>query len=113
MRKPRKSSGRKNQKAALTPATNTDEVLKRQLRAREERHRITNLKPRHPVFSNFEVRSPSGMTYRVEIRAISSRQFSCTCTDFRINGLDTCKHAEAVLLQLARRGRFTFASAYV
>jgi SNF2-related domain len=91
--------------------TDADEILKRQLRAREERHRIANLDSKHPVFSNFEVKSPSGMTYQVEIRDLLSRQFSCTCTDFRINGLGTCKHVEAVLLQLARRHRAEFKAA--
>jgi hypothetical protein len=42
------------------------------------------------------------MTYHAEIRDLATRQFSCTCTDFRINGLGTCKHIEALLLQLAR-----------
>jgi superfamily II DNA or RNA helicase len=91
--------------------TDADELAKRKLRAREERHRITNLDPAHPVFSNFEVRSPSGMTYRAEIRDVASRQFSCACTDFRINGLGTCKHIEAILLQLARRHRAEFKAA--
>ena len=91
--------------------TDADELAKRQLRAREERHRIRNVDPAHPIFSNFEVASPSGMTYRVEIRDVASRQFSCTCTDFRINGLGTCKHIEAILLQLARRHRAEFKAA--
>jgi hypothetical protein len=81
------------------------------LRGREERHRISNLDPANPIFSNFEVRSPSGMTYRAEIRDIACRQFSCTCTDFRSNGLGTCKHVEAILLQLARRNRAEFKAA--
>jgi len=91
--------------------TDEDEILKRRVRARAERHRIVNLDARHPVFSDFEVGSPSGMTYRVEVRDVASRQFSCTCTDFRINGLGTCKHVEAVLLQLARRQRAEFKAA--
>jgi hypothetical protein len=91
--------------------TDADELAKRQLRAREERHRIRNVDPAHPIFSNFEVASPSGMTYRAEIRDVASRQFSCTCTDFRINGLGTCKHVEAILLQLARRHRADFKAA--
>jgi len=91
--------------------TDADELAKRRLRAREEKFRITNLDPAHPVFSNFEVKSPSGMTYRAEIRDVASRQFSCTCTDFRINGLGTCKHVEALLLQLARRQRAEFKGA--
>src|SRR5262249_31246846 len=32
------------------------------------------------------------------------RQFACDCVDFRINGLGTCKHVEAVLWHL--EGRF-------
>ena len=91
--------------------TDADELAKRKLRAREERHRITNVDPGHPIFSNFEVQSPSGMTYRAEIRDVASRQFSCTCTDFRINGLGTCKHIEAILLQLARRHQAEFKTA--
>jgi hypothetical protein len=91
--------------------TDADELAKRQLRAREEKFRITNLDPAHPVFSNFEVKSPSGMTYRAEVRDVASRQFSCTCTDFRINGLGTCKHIEAILLQLSRRHRAEFKAA--
>src|SRR6266542_3050329 len=101
---------------ALPPATDwrttdADELAKRKLRAREERHRITNVDRAHPVFSNFEIQSPSGMTYRAEIRDVASRQFSCTCTDFRINGLGTCKHIEAILLQLARRPQQSEAAA--
>lgn len=51
------------------------------------------------------------MTYRAEVRDVVSRQFSCTCKDFRINGLGTCKHIEAVLLQLARRVQAEFKAA--
>jgi hypothetical protein len=92
----------------LPPATDwrtTDEheILKRRLRATEEKARVENLDPAHPVFSNFAVHSPSGLTYQVEIRDLATRHFACTCTDFRINGLGTCKHVEAVLLHLARR----------
>lgn len=114
---PRKAGPSKKQTPPdLPPATDwrtTDqhEILKRRLRAREESFRITNLDPAEPIFSNFEIRSPSGMSYRAEIRDIASSQFSCTCTDFRINGLGTCKHIEALLLQLAHRHRPEFAAA--
>ena len=112
-RKPKKSGA----SGAVLPVptdwrtTDADELAKRKLRAREEKFRITNLAPVHPVFSNFEVRSQSGMTYAVEVRDVVTSQFSCTCTDFRINGLGTCKHAEATLLQLARRQRAEFKAA--
>src|SRR5438093_1606277 len=83
--------------------TDADEIARRKLRAQTETARITNLDPRHPIFSNFRVSSPSGMTYTVEVRSLAELRFSCTCVDFRINGLGTCKHVEATLLYLEAR----------
>lgn len=67
---PAKKSARKKPAAEipLPPAhdwrtTDEDEILRRVQRARDEKHAITNLDPRHPVFSTFRVGSPSGMTY--------------------------------------------------
>ena len=91
--------------------TDEDEIRKRQARARNESFSILNLFPEHPVFSNFEVGSGSGLTYGVELRDVLSRSFSCTCTDFRINGLGTCKHVEAVLLHLRLKKRVAFKGA--
>lgn len=86
--------------------TDEQEILKRQLRAREESMQLRNECTDHPVFSNFEVRSGSGLSYRVEVRDVAARQFSCTCADFRKNGLGTCKHVEAVLVHArAKAGR--------
>jgi SNF2-related domain/Helicase conserved C-terminal domain len=85
--------------------TDQDEINRRRLRAQTEEFRITNRDPRHPIFSNFHVRSGSGLTYSVEIRDLGARQFGCDCVDFRINGLGTCKHVEAVLLYLDARVR--------
>jgi hypothetical protein len=65
--------------------------------------RIRNRDPRHPIYSNFEVKSTSGLSYAVEIRSVSERRFSCNCVDFRINALGTCKHIEAVLFFLEAR----------
>ncbi len=80
--------------------TDQDEIRLRQQRAMEEQPRIRNLEPSQRIFSQFEVISKSGMTYTVELRSLAGRIFSCTCTDFRINGLGTCKHVEAVILNL-------------
>lgn len=91
--------------------TDTDEINKRRLRARQEAFVISNLDPRHPIFSNFRVKSASGLTYTVEIRDLRQRQFGCDCVDFRINGLGTCKHVEAVLLHLEARFRRLLAAA--
>jgi hypothetical protein len=91
--------------------TDQDEVNRRRARARTEEFRISNADPRHPIFSNFRVRSGSGLTYSVEVRDVRQRQFACDCVDFRINGLGTCKHVEAVLLYLEARFKRLFRAA--
>jgi superfamily II DNA or RNA helicase len=91
--------------------TDEDEINRRRQRARDEAFTIANCDARHPIFSNFRVASGSGLTYSVEIRSVRDRQFACECVDFRINGLGTCKHVEAVLLQLSRRFKRLFESA--
>lgn len=103
-------------KPELPPAhdwrtTDADEIAKRQMRAREERFRIENLDPRHPVCSNFQVHSSSARSYSVEVRDPSARTGICTCVDFRVNNLGTCKHLEAVWLQLQRRQRGAWTAA--
>src|SRR5262245_38091755 len=62
-----------------------EEIERRRKRAEGESFRIGNVDSRHPVFSNFRVESGSGMTYSVEIRELSGREFACDCVDFRIN----------------------------
>ncbi len=64
--------------------------------------RIEALEASEPVFSTFAVRSPSGGSYEVEVRSLSALENSCTCPDFRTNGLATCKHTEAVVARLRR-----------
>lgn len=41
--------------------------------------------------------------YRVTIRSLHQRANLCTCPDFQVNQLGTCKHIEAVLHKLAKR----------
>src|SRR5438309_2193549 len=91
--------------------TDEDEINRRRARAQSEEFRIANSDPRHPIFSNFRVQSGSGLTYSVEIRELRQRQFACECVDFRINGLGTCKHVEAVLLHLEARFKRFFQTA--
>jgi hypothetical protein len=91
--------------------TDEDEIERRRYRARTEPMRIRNLDPKHPIYSNFEVKSASGLSYTVEIRSISQRLFSCNCVDFRINALGTCKHVEATLLHIEARHRRLFREA--
>ena len=96
---------------AVWNTTDAQELARRQERARDESFVIRNLDPRHPVFSNFEIQSGSGLNYQVEIRDIASRRFSCQCVDFRINGLGSCKHVEAVLYHLEGRFKRLYAAA--
>ncbi len=91
--------------------TDQEEIDRRKARAQEEGFVVSNPTPKHPVFSNFKVQSPSGQTYQVEIRGLERGQNSCTCVDYRVNGLGTCKHVEAVLLYLQARHKALFASA--
>jgi superfamily II DNA or RNA helicase len=91
--------------------TDADEINRRRWRAQTGSFQIRNLEARHPIFSNFQVGSASGLSYSVEIRDVRERQFHCDCVDFRINGLGTCKHVEAVLLQLQARFRRLFNAA--
>ncbi|HOE61222.1 MAG TPA: DEAD/DEAH box helicase [Kiritimatiellia bacterium] len=82
--------------------TDQDEINRRKRRAASEPMTILNRTPAHPVFSNFNVTSrSSGQTYQVEVREISPRVGSCTCPDFRVNDLGTCKHLERVIRELA------------
>lgn len=114
---PAKKAAKKKPSAIPVPpagdwrSTDEEEILRRIQRARDEKHTVTNLHPEQPVFSSFAVKSPSGMTYQVEVRSPSDRSFSCTCPDFRTAGLGTCKHAEAVLIRLKRRHKADFAFA--
>ncbi len=104
----RKKKQQSDSKIIIPPAhdwrtTDVDEINRRRLRARNERFHITNTDPREPVHSRFQVKSANGMKYSVEIRDVAGRQFACTCVDFSVNSLGTCKHVEAVLLQLEVR----------
>ena len=86
--------------------TDADEVARRVDRAKAEPMAIANLDAGEPFYGTFAVVSEgSGMPYQVEIRSLTSRQNSCTCPDFRVNGLGTCKHVEAVLNELGKKPR--------
>jgi superfamily II DNA or RNA helicase len=75
------------------------QVQRRQERARSTQYGIRNLGD-HPIFARFAVESPSGKTYEVTIRSLKEHANSCTCPDFLTNLVGTCKHVEAVLLQV-------------
>lgn len=58
----------------------------------------------HRFFSDFEVTNPqSRRTYRVTVRGEAPGRNSCTCPDFAVNTLGTCKHIEFVLARLREK----------
>ena len=75
------------------------QIERRRQRAREEITQISN-KGSHPLFSQFDVSSVSGRSYRVEIRSLDELQNTCTCPDYKTNLIGTCKHIESVMLHL-------------
>ncbi|NQT16207.1 MAG: SWIM zinc finger family protein, partial [Planctomycetes bacterium] len=77
-------------------------ALRRQY-GREQKFRLKNLGD-DPIFSEFEVTNPeTEQTYRVAIRGCGLGENFCTCPDFAVNTLGTCKHIEFALAKLARK----------
>lgn len=73
--------------------------------ALDQKFTIKNLGT-HPVFSDFEVHNPqSGKTYKVSIRDNETSFNFCSCPDFKVNGLGTCKHIENLLHKLSQSKR--------
>jgi superfamily II DNA or RNA helicase len=76
--------------------------LRRQA-GRETRLVVRNLGD-DPVFSEFSVTNPeTKRTYRVVVRGESPGVNFCSCPDYAVNTLGTCKHIEATLNRLRRR----------
>ncbi|MHB1158387.1 MAG: DEAD/DEAH box helicase [Phycisphaerales bacterium] len=79
---------------------------------RSQAYRLENLGD-HPVFSTFAVTNPTTQRrYQVTLRpkvcdkgqaGTSGGDHCCTCPDFAVNTLGTCKHIEFVLGKLERR----------
>ncbi len=76
-------------------------ALRRQF-ARKQKFRLKNVGKR-PIFSDFEVTNPqTKRTYRVAIRGRNLGDNYCSCPDFAVNTLGTCKHIEFTLHRLAK-----------
>ncbi|MBI5788301.1 MAG: DEAD/DEAH box helicase [Candidatus Schekmanbacteria bacterium] len=55
----------------------------------------------HPVFSEFWLTNPeSGKTYKIAIRGNVPGDNYCSCPDYSVSGLGTCKHIEFTLSRL-------------
>ncbi|MCW5981296.1 MAG: DEAD/DEAH box helicase [Bryobacteraceae bacterium] len=54
-------------------------------------------------YGDYEIKSASGRNYRVAMRGPSVFENYCTCPDFAVNTLGTCKHIESLLMLLRER----------
>ncbi|MBI5186299.1 MAG: DEAD/DEAH box helicase [Nitrospinae bacterium] len=58
----------------------------------------------HPIFSEFLAANPdTGKSYKIAIRGERPGENYCSCPDFAINNLGTCKHIEFTLSRLLRK----------
>ncbi|MBN2474680.1 MAG: DEAD/DEAH box helicase [Pirellulales bacterium] len=79
------------------------QVALRQQFGREQNFRLQNVGG-EPIFSEFEVTNPqTRRTYRVAIRGAGLGENYCSCPDFAVNTLGTCKHVEFTLARLGRK----------
>ncbi|NLF32110.1 MAG: DEAD/DEAH box helicase [Planctomycetes bacterium] len=77
-------------------------ALRRQFAA-DQAFRLRNVGD-EPIFSQFEVTNPqTRRTYRVAIRGEGLGVNYCSCPDYAVNTLGTCKHIEFTLNALRRR----------
>jgi len=82
-------------------------LFEQQISERQERARtaIAQIlaKPPGQAYGDYQVKSASGRTYRVAMRGPSLFENYCSCPDFAVNTLGTCKHIEALLAELRKR----------
>jgi superfamily II DNA or RNA helicase len=81
------------------------QIALRKQYAQKQNFRLTNIGT-EPVFSEFMVMNPqTGGQYRVAIRGQGLGDNYCSCPDFAVNTLGTCKHIEFTLAKLQRKQR--------
>ena len=66
-------------------------------RAEKSSFRIHTLEESYFPFSSHEVIGETNIKYIVEIRSLSEKINSCSCPDYKVNTLGSCKHIEATL----------------
>jgi len=79
-----------------------EQISERQERARTAIARIV-ARPAGRAYGDYQVKSASGKVYRVAMRGPGLFENYCSCPDFAVNTLGTCKHIEALLMELRRR----------
>ena len=113
----RRSGGHAKQVQQKSPGfqgwntTDAEEMERRRWRGLTDIVGVDSLEPEHPYFGTFRVRSSGSASYDVEIRALTAAENSCSCPDWHVNGLGTCKHIEGVLERLRHNGKRAFEAA--
>jgi superfamily II DNA or RNA helicase len=79
-----------------------EQISARQQRARAAIQSILEAPPGRS-YGDYVVQSASGRKYRVAMRGPSLFENYCSCPDFAVNTLGTCKHIEALLLDMRER----------
>jgi superfamily II DNA or RNA helicase len=89
-------------------------LIEQQIAERRERATAAIAKvlerPGNEPYGDYRVQSASGKAYRVAMRGPGLFENYCSCPDFAVNTLGTCKHIEALLLRLGKRYGRTLAS---
>jgi superfamily II DNA or RNA helicase len=82
-------------------------LVEQQIAERRERAVVAIAKvlerPSGEPYGDYRVKSATGKTYRVAMRGPGLFENYCSCPDFAVNTLGTCKHIEALLLRLGKR----------
>jgi SNF2 family DNA or RNA helicase len=78
------------------------QIAERQQRAASAIAKVLE-QPGGEPYGDYRVKSASGKTYRVAMRGPGLFENYCSCPDFAVNTLGTCKHIEALLLRLRKR----------
>src|SRR5271157_4049596 len=78
------------------------QIAERRERAQSAVVRV-QARPAGSLYGDYRVQSASGKTYRVAMRGPGLFENYCSCPDFAVNTLGTCKHIEALLLQLRKK----------
>ena len=122
VRKAPKKSAKAKAKGAKVPRLRKPEgmsleawqvALRRQFAA-EQTFKVKNIGD-GPVFSEFQVTNPqTRRSYRLAVRGEGLGVNYCSCPDFTVNTLGTCKHVEFLLAKLRRQrgGKAALAAGY-
>jgi len=80
------------------------QIAERQARASSAGVQVLE-RPVGSAYGDYKIKSGSGRIYRLAVRGPGLFENYCSCPDFSVNTLGTCKHVEALLLRLRKRHR--------